>query len=116
MKKLFLIASLAMSSGGIPGAFAEPPAKIDVSQLPSQARMIDEIVVPVPSEIFAVLDKQGRPHWEDVLKNAKGGSKAIGGAEQISLILGTVIAEGFIAVEAENSEEVKKIGKSVLSL
>ena len=31
-------------------------------------------------------------------------------------MLGTVIAEGFIAVEAEDANEVKQIGKSVLNL
>jgi hypothetical protein len=34
----------------------------------------------------------------------------------VALVLGTVIAEGFIAVEAQASEEVKKIGRSVLNL
>ena len=43
-------------------------------------------------------------------------TRARGGREQTSLLLGTVIAEGFIAVEAENAEEVKKIGRSVLTL
>jgi hypothetical protein len=42
--------------------------------------------------------------------------KPRGAREQTALILGTVIAEGFIAVEAEDSEEVKNIGRSVLSL
>ncbi len=112
MNKLFLLALAVLS----PGAWAEPPAKIDVSQLPSQARMIDEVVVPVPSEVFGILDKLGQPHWEEVLRPSKGVAKPAGGAEQIALMLGNVIAEGFIAVEAENAEEVKKIGKSVLSL
>ena len=112
MKKLFFLSLLTLSAG----AFAEPPAKIDVSQLPSQAKMIDEVVVPIPSEIFGVLDKLGKPRWEDVLRASKGVIKPSGGAEQTSLLLGTVIAEGFIAVEAENAEEVKRIGKSVLSL
>jgi hypothetical protein len=93
-----------------------PKPKIDVAQLPAQAKMIDEVVVPVPSEIFGVLDKLGRPHWEDVLRPTKGLVKPIGEPPQIALLLGTVIAEGFIAVEAENTEEVKKIGKSVLNL
>ncbi len=112
MKKLFFLSLLTLSAG----AFAEPPAKIDVSQFPSQAKMIDDVVVPIPSEIFGVLDKLGKPRWEDVLRASKGVIKPSGGAEQTSLLLGTVIAEGFIAVEAENAEEVKRIGKSVLSL
>jgi hypothetical protein len=112
MKKLFFLSFFALAEG----ALAQPAAKIDVSQLPAQAKMIDEVVVPVPSEIFGVLDKLGKPRWEDVLRSSKSAAKPVGGAEQTALILGTVIAEGFIAVEAENAEEVKRIGKSVLSL
>ncbi len=98
-------------------ALAEtPPATIDVSKLPAQARMIDEVVVPVPSEIFGVLDKMGKPRWEEVLRSGKMSMKPMGGAEQTALILGTVIAEGFIAVEAESAEEVKRIGRGVLAL
>ena len=96
-------------------AFAEPPQRIDVSKLPGLTRMIDDVVVPVPSEIFGVLDKLGKPHWEGVLRPVNG-AKPTGDQAQIALLLGTVIAEGFIAVEAENVEEVKKIGKAVLTL
>jgi hypothetical protein len=112
---------LAMGSSNPLGAAEEsaakvPAAKIDLGTLPAQARLIEEVVVPVPSEIFGVLDKLGKPQWEGVLRMSKGGSKPMGGAEQTALILGTVIAEGFIAVEAESAEDVKRIGKSVLTL
>ncbi len=125
MKKFSLLVLLAAT----PCLFAEPPAgsdaaaatkteapsKIDVRGLSTQ--MIDDVVVPVPNEVFRVLDKQGKPAWSEVLRPMKGVAKPpSGGAEQTSLLLGTVIAEGFIAVEAENAEEVKKIGKSVLNL
>jgi hypothetical protein len=112
MKKVFVLALIAFTTG----ALAQPPAKIDVSRLPAQSRMIDEVVVPVPSEIFAVLDKLGKPQWGQVLRPMKGVAKPVGENPQVALLLGTVIAEGFIAVEAEDTEEVKKIGNSVLSL
>ena len=102
---------------GVAGLRADaPPAKIDIGALPAQARAIDDVVVPIPSEVFGVLDKLGKPNWEEVLRMSKGVVKPTGGAEQTALILGTVIAEGFIAVEAESAEDVKRIGKSVLSL
>ena len=101
---------------GVSALAETPPATIDVSRLPAQARMIDEVVVPVPSEVFGVLDKMGKPRWEEVLRSAKMSMKPMGGAEQTALILGTVIAEGFIAVEAESAEEVKRIGRGVLAL
>jgi hypothetical protein len=96
---------------------AEPPQKIDVSSLPSAAKVVDSVVVPVPSEVFNVLDKLGtRPHWSDVLRPTKESVKVPSEQAHIALQMGVVIAEGFIAVEAENPEEVKKIGASVRKL
>jgi hypothetical protein len=93
---------------------AEPPAHIDISRLPHQATLVDDVVVPVPSEIFGVLDKLGSPNWHEVLRTNK--SAPPGDRAQTALLLGTVIAEGFIAVEAQEGEEVKKIGRNVLNL
>src|SRR5688500_18545694 len=93
-----------------------PPAKISISSLPSHTTLVDDVVVPVPSEIFSVLDKLGKPNWVDVLRRPGGTVKPPGAQAHTALLLGIMIAEGFIAVEAEDTEEVKKIGKSVLNL
>jgi hypothetical protein len=113
MRKL-LFASMALAAWT--PLWAEPPQKIDVSNLPAAAKMIDEVVVPVPSEVFNVLDKLGKPHWEDVLRPTEKSVVVPSEPAHIALRLGTVIAEGFIAVEAENTEEVKKIGSNVQKL
>ena len=113
MKKVIFLALTAFA----PTVFAEPPAKIDVSNFPQQSKMIDDVVVPVPSEIFAVLDKLGpKPNWAAVQHKMTSVAQPIGDQSQIALMLGAVIAEGFIAVEAEDANEVKQIGKSVLNL
>ena len=93
---------------------ADPPAHIEIAKLPNQSTLVDDVVVPLPSEIFGVLDKLGSPNWHDVLRNAKVAPS--GPRPQIALLLGAVIAEGFIAVEAQDSEQVKKIGRDVLTL
>jgi hypothetical protein len=113
MRKL-LFASMALAVSA--PAWAEPPQKIDVSNLPAAAKMIDEVVVPVPSEVFNVLDKLGQPRWGDVLRPTEKAVTVPSEPAHIALRLGTVIAEGFIAVEAKNTEEVKKIGGSVQKL
>jgi hypothetical protein len=95
---------------------AAPRQKIDVGNLPSQSRIIGDVIVPVPSEIFGVLDKLGKPRWVEVLRPMKGVAKPFGDQPQTALYLGTIIAEGFVAVEAEDGEQVQKIGRSVLSL
>ncbi|MGB8353527.1 MAG: hypothetical protein WCD79_06545 [Chthoniobacteraceae bacterium] len=113
MKRFITIFSL-LAVGSSSMQATEPPAHIDVSKLPNQATLVDDVVVPVPSEIFGVLDKLGSPNWHEVLRTARPNPP--GDRAQTALLLGTVIAEGFIAVEAQEGEEVKKIGRNVLNL
>ena len=68
----------------------------------------------MPSEIFSVLDKLGSPNWKAEMRDNIG--RNTGNRAQVALLLGTVIADGFVAVEAENSESVKQIGQEVLNL
>ena len=76
----------------------QPPQKIDVSALPPAAKVVENVVVPVPSEVFNGLDKLGpRPNWADVLRPTKETVKVQGEQVQIALQMGVVIAEGFIA-------------------
>jgi hypothetical protein len=100
-------------------AWGQAPQHIDINGITGQNKgteMIENVVVPVPSEIFTILDKLGAPPWTEVLRPMKEAVQPRGTPEQISLLLGTVIAEGFVAVEAQNSEAVKNIGSSVLNL
>ena len=111
MKRIIL--SIFLSATGVILA-SDPPQHIDVSRLPGQATVVDNVIIPVPSEVFGVLDKLGSPNWHDVLRSPK--INPTGERAQVALMLGSVIAEGFIAVEAQEGEEVKKIGRSVLNL
>jgi hypothetical protein len=104
------IALLALSISALRAVTA--PESIDLSAFPAQS--IDNVVVPVPSEIFVVLDKLGNPNWRGEMSDSLG--KQTGTRAQVALLLGTVIAEGFIAVEAEDTEKVKEIGRRVLTL
>jgi hypothetical protein len=99
---------------GLATASAQKPEKtIDLGQFPADT--IDNVVVPVPSEIFTVLDKLGNPNWRAQLGPEKK-YPASPNRAQVALLLGTVIADGFVAVEAEDSERVKEIGRNVLTL
>ncbi|MFM8365457.1 MAG: hypothetical protein ACKOAS_09935 [Verrucomicrobiota bacterium] len=104
---MFSIAALA----GVCQA-QKPAETIDLSDFPAQS--IDEVVVPVPSEVFIVLDKLGNPNWRGEQREFLG--KQTANRAQVALLLGTVIAEGFVAVEAEDPERVKEIGRRVLAL
>src|SRR5271155_3264716 len=94
------------------GYCAAPPSHIDLTKFP--ATQLDDIVVPLPSEVFNVLDKLGAPNWQGQLREPK--VKNRGEREQIALLLGSVVAEGFVAVEAADKARVKTIGRDVLEL
>lgn len=99
---------------GLATATAQKPEKtIDLGQFPADT--IENVVVPVPSEIFTVLDKLGNPNWRAQL-GPQTTYPASPNRAQVALLLGTVIADGFVAVEAEDSERVKEIGRNVLTL
>lgn len=108
---LFLMAMAGFAASACL-AQGEPPRNIDVGSLP--ATVVDEVVIPVPTEVFGVLDKLGSPNWHEVMRSPK--TEKLGKRPQVALLLGTTIAEGFIAVEAQEGEEVKKIGRQVLTL
>jgi hypothetical protein len=88
------------------------PAAEAVSGFPGE--VIEEVIVPVPSEIFTVMDKLGRPDWRSELRTTK--TPTFSNRVDVALLLGSVVAEGFIAVEAEDKEAVERIGKDVLRL
>lgn len=89
----------------------EAPKRIDVSQLSKQ---VDNVVVPLPNEVFGALNKLGGVNWKEHVRTDKGSNFTE--RPRIALLLGTVIADGFIAVQAEDAPAVKDIGQRVLSL
>ena len=110
-RRLFL--ALLLLALSVPLLRADtPPKKIALSDFPAAA--VQEVVVPVPSEIFAVLDKLGNPNWKSELREGK--VRTPEDRARTALLLGNVIAEGFVAVEAEDAERVKELGRQVLTL
>ena len=107
-----LAAASAAAALATAAASAAPAETIDVGQFP--AAVYEDVIIPVPSEIFAVLDKLGSPDWDSMLPAEFPG---VGQQrERIALRLGNVIADGFIAVQAGSPEVVKDIGREVLKL
>jgi len=102
------VLAAALSSGA---STAAPPRKIDVSHL---SKTIDDVVVPLPNEIFGALGKLDSVNWKSYVRTDKGTSFTE--RPRIALLLGAVIADGFIAVQAEDAPSVKEIGQRVLSL
>src|SRR6187455_1595731 len=95
----------------LPAGAVEAPKRIDVKQL---SKRVEDVVVPLPNEVFGALDKLGGVNWKEYVRNSKGSN--FSERPRIALLLGTVIADGFIAVQAEDAPAVKDIGQRVLNL
>ena len=103
---LLVTLALALSARG-----AEAPKRIDVKAL---SKRVDSVVVPLPNEVFGALNKLGGVNWHEHVRSGKGSNFTE--RPRIALLLGTVIADGFIAVQAEDAPTVKEIGQRVLGL
>src|SRR6476660_5512908 len=90
---------------------AEVPKQVDVKKL---FKPVEDVVVPLPNEVFGALNKLGGVNWREYVRNDKGNNFTE--RPRIALLLGAVIADGFIAVQAEDAATVKDIGQRVLAL
>jgi hypothetical protein len=93
-------------------------AEVAVPQLSqetlAQAVKDDTFSVPTPGELLAALNKVGKPNWQAQYRPPI--PTAYTSRPQIALNLGGLIADGYIAVEAEDSQQVKNIGKDIMTL
>ena len=109
--KLSAVAIIALSNGVQAAPAAPAPQHVDIKQL---SRRVEDVVVPLPNEVFGALNKLGSVNWHEYVRTDKGSNFTE--RPRIALLLGTVIADGFIAVQAEDAPAVKDIGQRVLSL
>src|SRR5881394_4525078 len=84
---------------------------IDIKEL---SKTVEDVVVPLPNEIFGALNKLGAVNWKAHVRSDKGTNFTE--RPRIALLLGAVIADGFVAVQAEDAPAVKDIGQRVLAL
>ena len=106
----------ATHAAGSPSPSAAPTAS--AAQLSpaekAQAIKTDSVTIPTPGELFAALAKPGKPDWAGryrgpIAMNYK--TRA-----QIALNIGGLIADGFIAVEAQDTQQVKNIGGDIVKM
>src|SRR5437899_9774425 len=90
---------------------AQVPQHIHIKRV---SKTVEDVVVPLPNEIFGALNKLGAVNWKEHVRSDKGTNFTE--RPRIALLLGTVIADGFIAVQAEDAPTVKEIGQRVLTL
>src|SRR2546423_8722644 len=93
-------------------------AGAEIGRLPADQRAkavrSDSISIPTPGELFAALEKPGKTNWSGQYRGPM--SMTYRNRAQIALNLGGLIADGFIAVEAKDSQQVKNIGSDIIKL
>ena len=102
---------LCLASASI--AFAAEPAPLAADQM-AKAIKTDSLTIPTPGELFAALEKPGKPDWAGQYRTPI--PMTYRNRAQIALNLGGLIADGFIAVEAQDSQQVKNIGTDIIKL
>lgn len=74
----------------------------------------DSITIPTPGELFAALAKPAKIDWPAQYRESV--PTTYQNRAQIALNLGGLIADGFIAVEARDSQQVKNTGADIIKL
>jgi hypothetical protein len=114
---------LLLLLGGLvlPGGSCALQAADEVSDLPplteearKQAQGSGFLSLPSPGEFFAALAKGGRLQWS----NAGRAVLPVGAADrpQIALNLGVLLADGYLAIQNQNGQMVKNVGRDLLDM
>jgi hypothetical protein len=98
---------------GTTAALAAEPAPLPADQI-AKAIKTDALTIPTPGELFAAFEKPGKPDWAGQYRTPI--PMTYRNRAQIALNLGGLIADGFIAVEAQDSQQVKNIGTDIIKL
>src|SRR6201997_2644425 len=97
----------------LPFGLAADAPRLSSDQLAKAVRN-DAISIPTPGELFAALGKPGKPNWSGQFRGPIPTSYK--NRPQIALNLGGLIADGFIAVEAQDGQQVKNIGTDIIKM
>ncbi|MFT4550211.1 MAG: hypothetical protein ACI8XO_004849 [Verrucomicrobiales bacterium] len=87
-------------------------APLDLSEFPGM--IIDDVVVPVPSEIFSIMGKLGEERFAGEIVERK--NFTFRNRSRLALAFGVAVADGFIAVQAQNKNGIEQAGRTVLKL
>jgi hypothetical protein len=100
-------------TGCILVALGAETGRIPADQLAKAVRS-ESISIPTPGELFAALGKESKTNWAGQYRGPI--PVTYRDRAQIALNLGGLIADGFIAVEAKDGQQVKNIGSDIVKL
>jgi hypothetical protein len=109
-RKRWAALAFLLSFGALSAAESD---RLSAEQM-KQAIRDEAITIPTPGELFAALTKPGKPNWSTQYRGPIPTNYR--NRAQIALNLGGLIADGFIAVEAQDSQQVKNVGADIIKM
>lgn len=110
LRRAFLVLTLCSSLWAEDAPLAAPLTKEEIALVAPD----ETLSLPMPGELFAALSKQGRIDWSTLTRKTPSGTFT--SRQQIALNLGALVADGFLAVEAQDKQHVKNVAKDIRNL
>ena len=111
LSKILRTAALILVAA--PSGLNATAARLTPEQM-RNASFLDTISIPTPGEFFLAVDKQCQPNWSKLLRPSVPASTS--DREHIALHLGILVADGFMAIEAQDGQSVKNTARDILLL
>ena len=99
---------IAMAAGLVPAG-----AQLTKKQR-ANAERIPVLTVPSPAEFFTAIDKAGKPDWMSFYRAPAPVTYPT--RMRTALNLGALVTDGYVAVEAQDGQQVKNTGKDIIAL
>lgn len=106
------IACAALAFFGIGATRAELP-KLEASEM-SSAVFMETVTLPSSGEFFAAVDKQFEPNWTKLLRPSVPVTTPQ--REHLALQVGVLLADCHVAIEAQDGQAAKNLGRDILNL
>lgn len=78
------------------------------------ALFLDALSIPSPGEVFAALTAECHPNWVTLVTPAT--APMTSDRTQLALTLGVLAANGYIAVAAQDGQQVKNVGREMMTV
>lgn len=105
-------AAAALLLAMIPGV-SPAGAELTAKQM-AAAERVPSLTVPSPAEFFAAIDKAGKPDWMAFYRDPA--PTTYPSRPRTALNLGALVTDGYVAVEAQDGQQVKNTGKDIIAL
>ncbi len=107
--------STVPSTTPLPPAVPQPPPEPALTETEIRdADRLDGLSIPTPGELLVALEKCAKVDWASRYRPPS--ATTFRNRPQMALNLGALIADGYVAVQAQDAQQVKNIGRDVVAL